>query len=124
MQLSDHDLKQLDEAYLRSLSAEPLRTLSSKLLSDLKEAHDRLNRNPTNSSRPPSTRAPWEKSEKTSQDGADDDDVPQDTVSDGAGDRKNDGDAEKEQQDEEKSSTPIPPATRSTWSNRAMAGTD
>lgn len=103
MQLSDHDLKQLDEEYLHSLPAEPLRTLSSKLLSDLKEAHDRLNQNPTNSSRPPSARAPWEKSEETSQDGSDDDDVPQGAASDAAGDRKNDGDAEKEQQDEEKS---------------------
>jgi transposase len=34
--------------------------LSSKLLADLKEAHDRLNQSPDNSSRPPSTRAPWE----------------------------------------------------------------
>ena len=61
MHLSDHDLKQLDEDYLRGLPAEPLRLLSGKLLADLKEAHDRLNQNPSNSSRPPSTRAPWEK---------------------------------------------------------------
>ena len=69
MQLSDHDLKQLDEEYLRSLPAEPLRALSSKLLSDLKEAHDQLNQNPSNSSRPPSTRAPWENAEERAQDG-------------------------------------------------------
>jgi len=61
MHLSDHDLKQLDEDYLRGLPAESLRSLSGKLLADLKEAHDRLNQNPSNSSRPPSTRAPWEK---------------------------------------------------------------
>ena len=103
MQLSDHDLKQLDEEYLRSLSAEPLRTLSSKLLSDLKEAHHRLNQNPSNSSRPPSTRAPWEKSEATSRDGGEDDDVPQDAASDSAVDRNNDGEAEKGKQDKEKS---------------------
>jgi transposase len=43
------------------LPTESLRSLSGKLLADLKEAHDRLNQNPSNSSRPPSTRAPWEK---------------------------------------------------------------
>jgi len=103
MHLDDHDLKQLDEEYLRSLPAKQLQTLSSKLLSDLKEAHDRLNQNPSNSSRPPSTRAPWEKSEATSQDGGEDDDVPRDAASDSAGDRKNDGEAETGQQDKEKS---------------------
>ena len=60
MQLSEHDLKQLDDETIRSLPAETLRTLSSKLLADLKEARDRLNQSPDNSSRPPSTRAPWE----------------------------------------------------------------
>jgi len=60
MQLSEHDLKQLDEQTIRSLQAERLRTLSLKLLADLKEARDRLNQSPDNSSRPPSTRAPWE----------------------------------------------------------------
>jgi hypothetical protein len=60
MQLSEHDLKQLDEEYLRSLSPDSLQLLSLKLLGDLKEAHDRLNQNPENSSRPPSSRAPWE----------------------------------------------------------------
>ena len=103
MQLSDHDLKQLDEDYLRSLPAEPLRTLSSKLLSDLKEAHDRLNQNPTNSSRPPSTQAPWEKAEETSQDDGAQDDVPQDAAADGAGDRPGDDEAEQGQQEKAKS---------------------
>jgi len=36
------------------------------LLADLKEAHDRLNQNPSNSTRPPSTRAPWEKADSGS----------------------------------------------------------
>ena len=103
MQLSDHDLKQLDDDYLRSLPAEALRTLSSKLLSDLKEAHDRLNQNPSNSSRPPSSRAPWEKTEETSQDDGEDDDVPQDAASDAAGDRKRDDEVEKGKQDKEQS---------------------
>ena len=60
MQLSKYDLKQLDEQTIRGLEVEQLRTLSSKLLADLKEAHDRLNQAPDNSSRPPSSQAPWE----------------------------------------------------------------
>jgi transposase len=63
MHLCDHDLKQLDEDYLRGLPVEPLRLLSGKLLADLKEAHDRLDQSSSNSSRPPSTRAPWEKAD-------------------------------------------------------------
>jgi hypothetical protein len=74
MHLSEHDLKQLDESYVGSLPMEPLRSLSLKLLSDLKEALDRLNQNPSNSSRPPSTRAPWEKAEDDAQDEDEDED--------------------------------------------------
>ena len=103
MQLSDYDLKQLDEAYVRSLTPEELLTLCLKLLADTKEKTERLNENPSNSSRPPSTRAPWEKSEETSQDGGEDDDAPQDAASDSAVDRKNDGDAESGKEDKEKS---------------------
>ena len=76
MHLSDHDLKQLDEDYLRGLPAESLRLLSGKLLADLKEAHDRLNQNPSNSSRPPSTRPPWAKGDG----GEDEKSAPQDAV--------------------------------------------
>lgn len=61
MQLSDHSLRQFDEAYLKSLGEEALRALSIKLLEDLKEARERLNRNSENSSRPPGSEAPWEK---------------------------------------------------------------
>ena len=68
MQLSEHDLKQLDEETIRSLQAEKLRTLSLKLLADLKEARDRLNQSPDNSSRPPSSRAPWEGADTEPQD--------------------------------------------------------
>ncbi len=60
MRLSKYDLEQFDEVYLRSLPEERLQALSVKLLADLKEAHDRLNQTPLTSSRPPSTRAPWE----------------------------------------------------------------
>jgi transposase len=64
MHLCDHDLKELDEGYLRGFPVEPLRLLSGKLLADLKEARDRLNQNPSNSSRPSRTRAPWEKDDR------------------------------------------------------------
>ena len=63
MHLSDHSLRQIDDAYLRSLEPEALRGLSLRLLADLKEARERLNQGPTNSSRPPSSRAPWERGE-------------------------------------------------------------
>ena len=55
MQLTPHDLMQLSEHYLESLSPDGLCNISKKLLADLKEAHDRLNQNPNNSSVPPSS---------------------------------------------------------------------
>jgi hypothetical protein len=61
MHLSEHSLRQLDRAYLDALDEAALRGLSAKLLDDLKEAWDRLNQGPSNSSRPPSSRAPWER---------------------------------------------------------------
>ena len=71
MLLSRFDLSQLDEDYLAHLPEERLRSLSAKLLADLKAAHERLDQNPNNSSRPPSSRAPWERA-----DGADARDEP------------------------------------------------
>lgn len=61
MHLSPHSLQQIDDAYLQSLDAEALRGLSSRLLADLREAWDRLNQGPENSSRPPSSRVPWDR---------------------------------------------------------------
>jgi hypothetical protein len=61
MHLTPHSLHQIDDAYLQSLEVEALRGLSMRLLADLKEAWDRLNQGPDNSSRPPSSRAPWER---------------------------------------------------------------
>lgn len=61
MHLSPHSLRQIDDAYLQSLEVDALRGLSMRLLADLKEAWDRLNQGPENSSRPPSRRAPWER---------------------------------------------------------------
>ena len=53
MQLSDHDLKQLDEQRVRSLQAKDLRSLSLKLLADLKEARDREGKQETQTKDPP-----------------------------------------------------------------------
>jgi len=63
MYLNNHSLHQLDDAYLDSLESGELRGLSKRLLADLKEARERLNQNPNNSSRPPSSRTPWERAE-------------------------------------------------------------
>lgn len=60
MRLTEHDLKQLDEEYLSQLSPAQLLRLSEKLLNDLREARDRLNEGPQNSSRPSGSYAPWE----------------------------------------------------------------
>jgi len=59
MKLSDHDLLQLTEQELLELPEEVLRRLSIKLLVDLKEARERLKQTSRNSSRPPSSDAPW-----------------------------------------------------------------
>lgn len=61
MHLSDHSLRQMDEDYVQSLEVEALRGLSLRLLADLKEARDWLNQGPENSSRPPSSRVPWDR---------------------------------------------------------------
>ncbi|QQS55989.1 MAG: hypothetical protein IPM89_10730 [Candidatus Competibacteraceae bacterium] len=53
MHLSDHSLRQIDDTYVQSLDVEALRGLSVRLLADLKDARDRLNQGPDNSSRPP-----------------------------------------------------------------------
>ncbi|MCH9662841.1 MAG: IS66 family transposase [Gammaproteobacteria bacterium] len=60
MRLTDDDLKQIDQEYLSTLSPEQLRHISGKLLEDLRDARDRLNANPANSSRPSGSYAPWE----------------------------------------------------------------
>jgi hypothetical protein len=50
----------MDEGWLENLPEDKLRQVSARILQDLKEARDRLNRTPDNSSRPPSSMAPWE----------------------------------------------------------------
>ena len=63
MHLSDHSRRQIDDDYVRSRGADALRDLSLRLLVDLEEARERLHQGLTNSSRPPSRRAPWERGE-------------------------------------------------------------
>ncbi len=77
MNLSDHDLRQLDEPYIESLTYDQLRLLSLKLLDDLKVARDRLNQTPQNSSMPSGSQTPWAGSAGTSDDHeTDEDQVP------------------------------------------------
>jgi hypothetical protein len=62
MEIKDHDLRQLNEERLQALQAKDpaaLLRLANQLLHDLKEARERLNQNPSNSSRPPSSQDPW-----------------------------------------------------------------
>ena len=64
MILKEHELLQIDETFicrLREQDPDALAGLSIKLVSDLKEAVERLNQNPSNSSRPSGSLAPWEK---------------------------------------------------------------
>lgn len=61
MRLTDRDLKQLSQEYLASLAPEQLLHLSKKMLDDLRDARDRLNQTPQNSSRPSGSYAPWQR---------------------------------------------------------------
>jgi transposase len=59
--LTDHDLRQMDDAWQHSLSESVARAVLGRVLDDLKEARDRLNQNAANSSRPPGSMPRWEK---------------------------------------------------------------
>lgn len=64
MILKEHELLQIDEEFicrLREQDPDALVGLSIKLVSDLKEAVERLNQNQSNSSRPSGSLAPWDK---------------------------------------------------------------
>ncbi len=63
MRLKDHDLKQFNREYFTSLSPEQLVGLAEKLLNDLRDARDRQNQTPQNSSRPSGSYAPWEQAQ-------------------------------------------------------------
>lgn len=82
MLLSRDDLSQMDDGYLAKLAlqdADALYRVSCRLLSDLKEAHDRLNRNPRNSSCPsggmPAYLGPSAKPDQTDETVEDEDDL-------------------------------------------------
>lgn len=49
----------MDEDWLSQLTPDQLRAVSGRLLSELKQAKDKLNQHSGNSSRPPSSAAPW-----------------------------------------------------------------
>ena len=62
MKIKDYDLRQLNEERLRTLQDKDpvaLLQLTNHLLDDLKEARERLNQNPANSSCPSGSQAPW-----------------------------------------------------------------
>ena len=63
MYLKDHDLKQLNREYFASLSPAQLLNLAEKMLHDLRDARDRQNQTPQNSSRPSGSYAPWEQAQ-------------------------------------------------------------
>lgn len=62
MKFTKIEIKQLTPDYIERLNKEQLANLCKGVVADLVEAHDRLNTNSSNSSKPPSTRAPWERS--------------------------------------------------------------
>jgi IS1 family transposase len=75
--LKEHELLQIDEKFisqLREQDPDALAGLSIKLVSDLKEVLERLNQNPSNSSRPSGSLAPWDKGE-IDEDKEDDDEL-------------------------------------------------
>ncbi len=62
MKINDHDLRQLNEERLQTLQEKDpaaLLQLTNRLLDDLKEARERLNQDPSNSSRPSGSQDPW-----------------------------------------------------------------
>lgn len=60
---SDQDLLRLDDAYAAALSPKQARVLLQKAAANLKAARECLGQNPSSSLRPPSSRAPGERSE-------------------------------------------------------------
>lgn len=73
MRFDKSDLQQLTSEYINSLPADRRTVLIEQLRVDLIEAQDRLNQNPFNSSRSPSSRPSWERSSDKGSGGAKDD---------------------------------------------------
>ena len=57
--LTDHDLRQMDPTWQQRQPEETVRGLLARALDDLRQARERLNQNPTNSSRPSGSMEPW-----------------------------------------------------------------
>jgi len=74
MHFEQSDLQQLTPEYIAGLPPEQRSVLIEQLRKDLIEAQDRLNQNLSNSSKPPSSRAHWEKgnNDKTSEEQSED----------------------------------------------------
>ncbi len=81
--LSDHDLKQMDDAWVSRQPELVVRSLLGRTLDDLRLARDRLNQTPNNSSRPPTSMPPWHRDTKVPKE----DDLL-------IGDKRGDGDAQ------------------------------
>ena len=58
--LTDHDLRQMDDEWVSALTSSEKESLLVRALFELRKSRDRLNQSPRNSSKPPSTSAPWE----------------------------------------------------------------
>ena len=58
--LTEHDLKQMDEAWQGQQPEPVVRALLTRTLDELRVARDRLNQNSTNSSRPSGSMPPWQ----------------------------------------------------------------
>jgi hypothetical protein len=81
MILGVQELLQIDQAFLHRLfetNPKALLELSIKLAVDLKEARERLDQNPSNSSTPSGNQAPWDKGEKNDESPLEDERVPPD----------------------------------------------
>ena len=61
--LSDHDLKQMDAAWLQAQPDAVVRSVCERVLDELRIARDRLNQTPNNSSRPPGSMPPWQRAD-------------------------------------------------------------
>ena len=72
--LSDFDLRQMDDDWQDKQPDVVIRSLLKRTLDDLRVARDRLNQNPTNSSRPSGSMPPWQSSADRSKGGNDDPD--------------------------------------------------
>lgn len=72
MNFDPSDLHQLTPEYLGSLPLDRVVVLFGQLREDLFRALDRLNQNPSNSSRPPSSQTPWDRAAESNKDKGDD----------------------------------------------------